>query len=88
MKIKAVYVKEVLVHDPDTNGDVDLQVYKDPESGGMFAVDASYLDQLNSKIPSPFNKGTTLVCLEPGMREGFEDDKEWDDFDYHHTEEG
>ena len=52
----------------------------------MFAVDVSYLGQLNPKIPSPFNKKTTLVCLEPG--EEYEDDEEWDDFDYHHTEEG
>lgn len=31
--------------DPDTLGEVDLAIYKH-ENGGMFAIDASYLEQV------------------------------------------
>jgi len=38
-----MFVKEIVVEDPDTGGLVELDVFKHP-NGGMFAVDASYLD--------------------------------------------
>lgn len=38
------FVKEIMVIDPDTNGEVHLAVYKH-ENGGMFAVDSSFIDQ-------------------------------------------
>jgi hypothetical protein len=42
---KAKFVKEIIITDPDTNGDVTLEVFKH-EGGGMFAVDSSYLEQV------------------------------------------
>lgn len=58
---KAYYVKEVTVTDPDSKGEVELTVYKH-EGGGMFAVDASFLDQVVNTddfdrpiIPDPFS---------------------------------
>lgn len=33
-----------MIKDPDTNGNVTLEVYKH-ENGGIFAVDSSYLEQ-------------------------------------------
>jgi hypothetical protein len=59
---KAKYVKEITVIDPDTNGEVELAVYKH-ENGGMFAVDSSYILQVadedendNALIADVFNK--------------------------------
>jgi hypothetical protein len=42
---KAYFIKEITVIDPDTKGEVELEVYKH-ENGGMFAVDSSFLDQV------------------------------------------
>ena len=40
----AKFVKEISVTDPDTKGEVKLEVYK-AETGGMFAIDSSFLEQ-------------------------------------------
>ena len=60
-RIEAKYVTEIKADDPDTGGEVAMEVWKDPESGGMFAVDSSFLEQDTDEIPSPFNAGTILV---------------------------
>lgn len=54
-------LKDVTVVDPDTGDDVDLCVYKDPVSGGMFAVDFSFIDQDTDVVPNPFIPGEVLV---------------------------
>lgn len=41
----AKFVKTITVTDPDSGSPVDLSVYKHNQSGGMFAIDSSYLDQ-------------------------------------------
>jgi hypothetical protein len=46
---KAFFVKEITVIDPDTNLPVEVAIYKDSESGGMFGVDSSYTSQAISK---------------------------------------
>jgi hypothetical protein len=59
----AKYVEEITVTDPDSNAPVELAVYKHIESGSMFAIDASFLNQCfpdNGKCPTvsdPINKG-------------------------------
>jgi len=50
----ANYVQVIIVNDPDTNGLVEMEVYKDEASGAMFAIDSSFLDQVSDEIPSPF----------------------------------
>lgn len=54
---KAHYVTEVNVIDPYTGYPVEISVYKDEASGGMFAVDSSYLLTLSEDDPviEPFN---------------------------------
>lgn len=52
--MKYTYIQEVFVTDPDSQGDVHLEVWKDNESGGIFAIDASFLEQLN-EFYNPFN---------------------------------
>jgi hypothetical protein len=54
----AKFVKEITVVDPDTGGDVILEVYKH-ENGGMLAMDASYLDHRD-----PEDKGVVGI-LDP-----------------------
>jgi len=56
----AKYVKDIVIQDPDTGGDVDITIFKH-EGGGMFGIDSSYLDQVaplcsggNPVIPDPF----------------------------------
>ncbi len=59
--LKAKFITEVSVVDPDSKGEVHLEIWKDPESGGIFAIDSSYLDQVTDRVLSPFNKGVTLI---------------------------
>ena len=62
----AEYVKEISVIDPDSKGEVAMCVFKHNESGGMFAVDSSYLEQCfdddtDPVIPDPFNDGLNVT---------------------------
>ena len=62
MKTKAKFVEEIVVIDPDTGGLVELDVFKH-ENGGMFAIDASFLDQgyeddENPVVLDPFTEPT------------------------------
>lgn len=45
MSSTAKFVKEIVVTDPDSKGEVHLAVYKH-ENGGMFALDSSFIDQV------------------------------------------
>lgn len=45
MNTTAKFVKEITVTDPDTKLPVEIDVFKH-EGGSMFAIDASYLDQV------------------------------------------
>ena len=62
--IEAIYVTEVTVTDPDSKQPVDLEVWKDPQSGGLLAVDASFVERVEGIILSPFNRGTVLHLSE------------------------
>jgi hypothetical protein len=44
MSTRAKFVKEITVVDPDTKGEVKMEVYKH-EGGGMFAIDSSFVEQ-------------------------------------------
>jgi len=66
---KAKYVNQISVIDPDTKGEVELAVYKHINSGGMFAIDSSFIDQIFDEdekviISDPFNKGRKLELIE------------------------
>jgi hypothetical protein len=65
----AKFVTEVIVKDPDTKLPVSLAVYKHNESGGMFAVDASFIDQTfaddeNPVLADPLNEGEQVELQE------------------------
>lgn len=42
--MKAKFVKEITVIDPDTKGEVSMSVFKH-DNGGMFALDSSFIEQ-------------------------------------------
>jgi hypothetical protein len=52
----AIFIETITINDPDTNAPVELEVYKDEGSGGIFAIDSSYLEQVENEIPSPFKQ--------------------------------
>ena len=59
MKTTAKFVQEIVVTDPDSKAEVQLSVFKH-ESGGMFAIDSSFIDQCFEEdedvvIQDPFN---------------------------------
>ena len=61
-KVKAIYVAEVLVIDPDTKMPVELTVYKDSKSGGMVGVDACFVAQEEpEEMQSPFGNYTLML---------------------------
>ena len=51
---KYTYIHELCVHDPDTDEPVHIEVWKDNNSGGMFAIDSSFLEQVDD-FYNPFN---------------------------------
>jgi hypothetical protein len=61
--MKAKFVRLIGENDPDTGGHVEMAIYKH-ENGGLFAIDASFLDQVADEddtedcyiIPDPFGK--------------------------------
>jgi len=63
-KVKSIYIEEYIVIDPDTGSDVHIEIYKDVESGGLFAIDSSFIEQISHEIPSPFNSNTALILDE------------------------
>ena len=61
MAREAKYIKDIVIQDPDTGGDVEVTLFKH-ENGGIFAVDASWIDQVaeedclgNPMMNDPFN---------------------------------
>jgi hypothetical protein len=46
MSNRAKFVEEIVVKDPDTGSLIEMEVYKH-ENGGMFAIDSSFLDQVD-----------------------------------------
>jgi hypothetical protein len=62
----AKFVCEVKVYDPDSHSVVNLAVFKEEQSGGMFGIDASYLDaeEVLGTITSLFGNGSIQLIEE------------------------
>ena len=43
--MEANYIKDIVIQDPDTGGDVEVTIFKH-EGGGIFGIDSSYIDQV------------------------------------------
>jgi len=64
----AKFVEELSVTDPDSQGIVEISVFKHLQSGGMFAIDSSYIEQCfdddkDPVINDPFNKGQKITLI-------------------------
>lgn len=62
------FIQSINIVDPDTGGIVEIEVHKAP-GGGMFAIDASFLDQVEvggdfGCCYSPFDSEVRLICQE------------------------
>ena len=61
MKATAKFITEISVLDPDSGGMIQLSVYKENESDGMFAIDSSYITTFDDDdeiiVPSLFGNG-------------------------------
>lgn len=60
----ARYVDVAKVIDPDSNALVELEVWKDEISGGLFAVDASFIEQVDAVVTSPFGPYKLVIDAE------------------------
>lgn len=59
--IEAIFIQEITVIDPETKGEVAVEIWKDPVSGGIFGLDASFIEQMTEQIiPSPFDRKLKL----------------------------
>jgi len=63
MKMK--YIQTVKVIDPDSNGEVDIAIYKE-EAGGMVGLDESYMLQVDDAPLSPYGNGELEEDEYPG----------------------
>tara|TARA_Y100000996_G_C22492631_1_gene630876 strand:+ start:871 stop:1080 length:210 start_codon:yes stop_codon:yes gene_type:complete len=66
---KAISVTEVTVIDPQSGGDVQVSIFKDPDSGGMFGIDSSFLEQNfedegDVYVKNPFVPHSDLIELD------------------------
>ena len=64
----AKFINEVTVVDPESMGEVEVSMFKHNESGGIFGIDSSYLDQcfeddIDPVIPDPFNEGDEVTLF-------------------------
>ena len=48
---KAIYVADITVTDPDTHELIEVSIFKH-ENGGMFGIDASYIDAIDDGQPT------------------------------------
>lgn len=55
---KGTFVKLVMVTDPETGGEVGIEIYK-LSNGGMVGLDSSYVDT-EETIYSPFDKNVEI----------------------------
>lgn len=62
VQLKAKFITEVTITDPDSKAPIEISIFKDPESGALFGIDSSFLEQVQDEIPSPFNKNSILKC--------------------------
>ena len=62
-KLNGVFIKEVTVIDPDSNAPVELEIWKDQETGGIFGVDSSFLEAESGYHYNPFSGEEQVLSL-------------------------
>ena len=64
MNNKHIYIKDITVTDPDTGGDVIVELWKDVESGGIFGIDESFLDAESGVCFNPFSGDEDILDVD------------------------
>lgn len=59
LAIKGKFIQTITVIDPDTGGEVKVDMFK-LETGGTVGIDASYIEGTEEPIYSPFDKNREL----------------------------
>ena len=58
---KTIYVGEIVCVDPETGGNVDVELHKDPTSGAIFGIEPGFIETLETpSIRSPYNVDTFI----------------------------
>lgn len=60
---EAIFLQTITVTDPDSGGLVELCVYKH-DNGGMFAIDASFVEQVLGPIDED-DDDINVLCVDP-----------------------
>jgi hypothetical protein len=55
------YVTTVTVIDPDSGGEVEVEIRKIDESGAMVGIDGSYLEQDVGEVNNPYGDGELCI---------------------------
>lgn len=63
---KAHFIEEITTKDPDTGGEVQVSLFKDEASGGIFGIDSSFIEQNFEEdedvvINYPFQKSKVVL---------------------------
>jgi hypothetical protein len=79
----ATFIQQVTVTDPETNAPVQLSVYKHDSSGGMFAIDSSFIEQNfeddeTPTVADPFTNNAIVELIEYEISPFLFTDKESD----------
>lgn len=61
---KTKFITEITVTDPDSGGEVEIEIHKDMQSGALLGIDSSFIEQMADIIPSPYNEGERLFLSE------------------------
>lgn len=63
--IKMKFVRQITVVDPDTGNDVKVEIYK-MDTGAMVGLDASFLEQVEGPLYSPYDCAVQMEESEDG----------------------
>lgn len=71
---QAIFIQAVTVRDPKTGNEVEIEIYLDQVSGGVFGVDASWTEDVIgdnnadvTSVYSPYNQGNIITINDDGL---------------------
>lgn len=67
IKVFAKHIKVIEVTDPDTGATVEVEIFKDPQSGAIFGIDSTFLVQQSEQVYSPYNGTQKIDCSDTGF---------------------
>jgi hypothetical protein len=65
LTVTTKYLTSVIVKDLDTGRNVEVQIHKDPSTGGLFGIETLHIPAVTGEIQSPFDANTRLKLAMP-----------------------